>query len=342
VPGRYVTVDDYEPVAREHLPSDVYDYIAGGSGDERTLSDNLKAWSRWTIRPRMLRGIPNQGFDASVDLFGSQVSMPVLIAPWAYQTMCDPEGEVATARAAAAAGTIMVVSTTAAERLEDIAAAAAAPRPWWQLYIFTDRGFTSEVLSRVVAAGYRAIVWTVDFQTNGLRHRDTRSGFVMPVGLPEDELVYDAEISWNDLEWIRSRSGGVPVLIKGILTAEDARLAVEAGADAIVVSNHGGRQLDQAPATSVALPEIVDAVAGAIPVLVDGGIRRGVDVFKALALGARATLVGRPVAWGLAAEGRAGVEGVLQILRDELLNTMQLAGCDTISRIGPDLIAQRT
>lgn len=340
MPGRYVTVDDYEPVARERLPSDFYDYVAGGAGDEVTLSENVRAWSEWTIRPRMLRQISDDRIDPSVELLGSKLSMPLLVAPWAYQRGAHPDGEVGTMKAAAAARTIMVVSTTAADRLEEIASVAAEPAPWWQLYVYTDRGLTAEILGRVAAAGYSAIAWTVDFQTSGLRHRDTRSGYVMPIGLHGDQ-VFDAEIGWDDLPWIRTCAPGLRVLIKGILTAEDAELAVEAGADGVIVSNHGGRQLDGVSATARALPEIVQAVAGRIPVLVDGGIRRGLDVFRALALGADAALIGRPIAWGLAAEGQAGVSGVLEILREELLNTMQLAGCATIPQIEPAMIAAR-
>jgi isopentenyl diphosphate isomerase/L-lactate dehydrogenase-like FMN-dependent dehydrogenase len=334
----FVTVDDFEDPARERLPADVYDYYAGGAGDEWTLRENRAAFERWILRPRMLRGIPYEDVDLSTELFGTPLSMPVLIAPWAYQSAAHADGERATARAAERAGTIMVVSTTTEAFLEEVAAASAGPK-WWQLYVFTDRGVTGEALRRAAAAGFGAIVLTVDFQDNGLRHRDTRSGFVMPIGLSTSELQYDPAISWDDLPWIRERAPGLPLLLKGILTAEDAALAVEAGVDGIVVSNHGGRQLDGVAAAIMALPEVVEAVAGRIPVLMDGGVRRGTDIVKALALGAAAVLVGRPTAWGLAVNGEQGVVDVLEILRVELINTMLLCGCQRIADITPELVA---
>jgi 4-hydroxymandelate oxidase len=334
----FVTLDDFEAPARERLPSDVYDYIAGGAGDEWTLRENRRAFDRWTIRPRMLRGIDDADLDTSTELFGTPLSMPVLIAPWAYQSGVHPDGEGGTARAAERAGTVMVVSTTTEAFLEDVAAASAGPK-WWQLYVFTDRGVTAEALRRAVAAGFRAIVLTVDFQDAGLRHRDTRSGFVMPIGLSSSELVYDSTISWDDLPWIREQTPGLPLLLKGILTAEDAALAVEAGVDGIVVSNHGGRQLDGVAAGLPALPEVVDAVAGRLPGLMDGGVRRGTDVLKALALGAAGVLVGRPTAWGLTINGEQGVVDVLEILRAELRNAMILSGCRTVGDITSELVA---
>lgn len=331
----YLTVDDYEPVARERLPRDAYDYYAGGAGDEWTLAENRRAFERWVIRPRML--VHAYPPDPSTELLGSRIAMPILIAPWAYQRMAHPDGELATARAAARAGTIMVVSTTTQAYLEDVASAADGPK-WWQLYIFTDRGFTAERLKSVYASGYSAICFTVDFPVAGLRHRDARSGFEMPVGLPDDDLVFDPDITWGDLAWIREQAP-LPLVVKGIMTAEDARLAVDAGADGIVVSNHGARQLDSVAATITVLPEIVDAVGGRIPVLVDGGVRRGTDVFKALALGAAAVLVGRPACWGLAVDGEDGVVDVLSILREELENTMALAGTATIGDITNAFVA---
>jgi len=325
----FLTVDDYEPVARERLPRDAYDYYAGGAGDEWTLAENRRAFERWVIRPRMLtRASPP---DPSTELLGSRIAMPILVAPWAYQRMAHPDGELATARAAARAGTIMVVSTTTQAYLEAVASAADGAK-WWQLYLFTDRGFTAERLKSVHASGYAAICFTVDFPVAGLRHRDTRSGFEMPVGLPDDDLVFDPDISWDDLAWIREQAP-LPLLVKGLLTAEDARLAVDAGADGIIVSNHGARQLDAVAATVTVLPEIVEAVGGRIPVLLDGGVRRGTDVFKALALGAAAVLVGRPTCWGLAVDGEDGVVDVLRILRVELENTMALAGTRLVADI---------
>ncbi|HEY6567594.1 MAG TPA: alpha-hydroxy acid oxidase [Actinomycetota bacterium] len=334
-PPRYVTVDDYEPVAKAALPPDVWDYFAGGAGDERTLVQNERAFDRWILRPRFLRAAGRP--DPSTSILGTEIAFPILVAPWAYQRLAHADRELATARAAAAAGTIMVVSSTATDILEDVASASAGPK-WWQLYVFTDRGRSGEMLARVASAGYQAICWTVDFPVNGLRHRDTRSGFVMPMGLPDGDAEYDPLLSWDDLAWIRGLVPGLPIVVKGLLTAEDAELAVQAGADAIVVSNHGGRQLDSSPAGLDALPEVVAQVAGRVPVLMDGGVRRGVDVLKAIALGASAVLVGRPAVWGLAADGEAGVVGVLGILRAEFENAMALTGCRTVPEIGHQLV----
>ena len=332
--SRFVTVDDYEPAARERLAPDVYDYYAGGAGDEWTLLENRRAFGRWVIRPRMLTGAYPP--DPSTELLGSRVAMPILVAPWAYQRMAHPDGELATARAASRAGTIMVVSSTTHSYLEDVVSAGAAPK-WWQLYIFTDRGYTAEMLKRVDASGFAAICFTIDLPVVGLRHRDTRSGFDMPVGLPHDDFVFEPNITWDDLAWIREQAP-LPLLVKGIMTGEDATLAVDAGVDGIVVSNHGARQLDAVGATITVLPEIVEAVGGRAPVLLDGGVRRGTDVFKALALGASAVLVGRPTCWGLAAGGEDGVVDVLRILRAELENAMSLAGTKTIDDITRSLV----
>jgi 4-hydroxymandelate oxidase len=334
--SRYLQVDDYEPVAKEKLPPDVYDYYAGGAGDERTLVENLRAFDRWILRPRFLRGTGSP--DPSTVLLGTRVEFPVLVAPWAYQARAHPEGERGTVRGAARAGTIPVVSSTAVDDLEAIAAASDGPK-WWQLYLFADPGLSAEMLRRVVAAGYEAICWTVDFPVGGLRHRDTRSGFVMPFGVEDADYLYEPNMTWDHLAFIREHAPGLPVLVKGLLTAEDATLAVEHGADGIVVSNHGGRQLDSSPASLDALPELVEAVAGRVPVLMDGGVRRGTDVVKAIALGAVAVMVGRPAAWGLAAEGEDGVAGVLGILRREIENAMALTGCRALADIGGELVA---
>jgi isopentenyl diphosphate isomerase/L-lactate dehydrogenase-like FMN-dependent dehydrogenase len=334
----FLTVDDYEPMARERLPRDAYDYYAGGAGDEWTLRENRRAFDDWVIRPRMLTGAYPP--ELATTVLGAELSMPILVAPWAYQRMAHPDGELATARAAARAGTVMCVSSTTFDYLEDVAGASDAPK-WWQLYVFTDRGFSEDVLHRVHAAGYSAICFTVDFPVGGLRHRDTRNAFLMPIGLPEDDQVFDPMISWADVAWIREHAP-VPILVKGVMTAEDARLAVEYGADGIVVSNHGARQLDAVAATITVLPEIVEAVEGRVPVIVDGGFRRGTDVFKALALGADAVMVARPICWGLAVAGEQGVVDVLTILRDELENAMALAGVKRVADIGPAFVRRRS
>jgi 4-hydroxymandelate oxidase len=332
----YLQVDDYEPVAKSKLPSDVYDYYAGGAGDERTLKENLRAFDRWVLRPRFLRGAAFP--DPSTELLGTRVEFPVLVAPWAYQGRAHPDGERGTVVGAARAGTIPVVSSTAVDALEEIAAATDGPK-WWQLYLFADQGLSAEMLGRVVAAGYEAICWTVDFPVTGLRHRDARSGFVMPFGIGSADYGYEPNMTWDHLTFIREHAPDLPVLVKGILTAEDALLAVERGADGIVVSNHGGRQLDACPASLDALPEVVEAVGGRLPVLMDGGVRRGTDVLKAMALGAAAVMVGRPAAWALAAEGEDGVAGVLGIFRAEVENAMALTGCRSVAEIGRDLVA---
>jgi 4-hydroxymandelate oxidase len=332
-------VDDYEPYARELLAPDVYGYFAGGAGEELSLADNLAAFGRWTLRPRFLRGVAS--CDPSTTVLGTRIEFPVVIAPWAYQWMAHTDGENATARAAASAGTVMTVSSTVLERLGEVAEAGVGPK-WWQLYIFTDRGRTADLLERAAAVGYGAVVWTVDVPVLGLRHRDIRTGFDLPVGTPGAELLFESSLTWDDLTWIRSLVPDLPVLVKGVLTAEDARLAVEHGADGIVVSNHGGRQLDRSAAGIDALPEVVEAVADRIPVLMDGGIRRGVDVLTALALGARAVMVGRPIAWGLTVAGEDGVADVLRILREEFMNVMTIAGCSTVGEITRELVARRT
>ena len=326
---KIVTVDDYEPLARERLPTDVYDYYAGGAGDEWTLAENRRAFERWVIRPRMLTGA--WPVDPSIDLLGTRTDAPVVVAPWAYQKRAHPDGELATARAAARAKTVMVVSSTTVDYLEDVAGASDGPK-WWQLYVFTERGETVDMLHRVHGAGFAAVCLTVDFPVTGLRHRDTRNDFDMPIGLPQGELTFAPDLTWDDLAWIRD-AAPVPLLVKGIMTAEDARIGVEVGVDGIVVSNHGARQLDSVHAPITVLPEIVEAVEGRVPVLVDGGFRRGTDIFKALALGATAVLVGRPACWGLAAAGEEGVVDVLRILRAELENTMILAGTRSVADI---------
>jgi 4-hydroxymandelate oxidase len=332
-----LTVDGYEPLARARLPRDVYDYYAGGAGDEWTLAENRRAFDDWVIRPRMLTATYPP--DASTTVLGTEVSFPVLVAPWAYQRLAHPDGELATARAAAGAGTIMAVSSTTVDYLEDVAAASDGEK-WWQLYVFTDRGLSEEMLHRVHAARFSAICFTVDFPVGGLRHRDTRNAFEMSIGLPDDDLVYDPSISWADIAWIKEHAP-LPVLVKGVMTAEDARLALEHGADGIVVSNHGGRQLDGVAAGVTVLPEVVEAVDGRVPVLVDGGVRRGIDVFRALALGADAVMVGRPIAWGLAAAGEQGVANVLAILRNEFENAMALAGVKRVGDIDRPFVARR-
>src|SRR3954447_1964529 len=329
-----VTLDEWESAARAILPPGVFHYIAGGAGAERTLAANETAFDRWTIWPSMLRASGDP--DPSTSILGTPFAFPVGIAPWAFQWQVDPDGEAGTAHAAAALGVPMCVSSTVLEGLEDVTASGAAL--WWQLYIWRNRDATADLLRRAEAAAYRALVWTVDVPALGRRHRDTRTGFALPLGPAGTPQEFDPDLSWDDLTWIRAQAPSLPVMVKGILRPDDARAAIDHGADAIVVSNHGGCQLDRAPASIDALPGVVEAAAGRVPVLVDGGVRDGADVLIALALGAAAVLVGRPTAWGLAVGGRSGVEAVLTFFRDGFRSAMANAGCRTVGDITRDLV----
>ena len=336
-----INIADFERAAAEKLEPGVLGYFAGGAGDEVTLRENVAAWGRWRLRPRMLAGLSEWGTEAEV--LGAEVSMPLLVAPVAYQRLVDPEGEVAMARAAAAAGTIMCVSTLATSRPRDVAAGAAGGRRWFQLYCFKDEGVTRALMEEAVESGFEAIVITVDAPRGGNRERDLRTGFRIPEGLgvasveaalgsgravtiEETFALMEPALSWSYLEDFASECG-VPVFVKGVLSGEDAALAVEHGAAGVIVSNHGGRQLDRVPASADVLSEAVDAVEGRGAVLVDGGIRRGVDVAIALALGADAVMVGRPALWGLAVGGEEGARRVLELLRTELELALCLCGC---------------
>ena len=334
-----INVDDFEEAARARLEPGAYGYFAGGAGDEQTLRENAAAFARWELRPRVLVDVGEVSTAATV--LGTEVSMPVLVAPTAFQRLAHhPEGELATARAAAAAGTIMCLSTLASITPAELAAAVPGASQWFQLYWSPDRGFTRELVTSVAEAGFRALVLTVDFPVAGPRERDARAAFALPDNLPtpnlparlergdfhrELERIVDATLTWRDLEWLREACP-LPLVVKGILTAEDALLAAEHGAAGVIVSNHGGRQLDGVPATLDVLPEVVDAVGERVEVLLDGGIRRGVDVLKALALGARAVCSGRAVLWGLAVGGEQGVGQVLDLLRNELERGLKLLG----------------
>ncbi len=355
-----VNLIEYEELARQKLPQPAYDFIAGGAEDEVTLAANRAAFQRIQLRPRVLIDVSN--VDLSTTVLGQPVDFPVLLAPVALQRLAHPDGELAVARAAKAAAIIQVLSTMSSCTIEEVAAAADGPK-WFQLYCYRDKEVTKRLVQRAGASGYRALCLTVDVPRLGNRERDLRHQRIFPPDVIPRNFVHEVDLSaispgdqgaaiaawaaplldpsltWRDVDWLRSITS-MPVLLKGILTAEDARLAVEHGAAAIVVSNHGGRQLDGAPATIEALPEIVAAVQGRVEVLVDGGIRRGTDVLKALALGAQAVLIGRPYVWGLAAEGEAGVSRVIALLRAELELAMALVGCTStsIAEIGPGLI----
>src|SRR3989442_777182 len=310
-----------------------------------------EAYAHWALRPGVLVDVSKR--DTSTTVLGTRVSMPILVAPTSFHGLVHPEGEVATAKGAAAAGTLMAVSTIATKTLEEIAAAAPGPR-WFQLYAYRDRRVTEDLLHRAANAGYRAICLTVDTPLLGRREKDERNRFTLPPGMgianlklaglegmPEAERgsafakyvadLLNESLTWKDIDWLRS-IGRLPVLLKGIMTAEDAKLAAEHGVAGIIVSNHGGRQLDSTLGTLDVLPDVVRAVAGRAEVYLDGGVRRGTDVLKALALGAKAVLVGRPVLWGLALGGADGVQAVLNHLRSELDLAMALAGRPHILR----------
>jgi isopentenyl diphosphate isomerase/L-lactate dehydrogenase-like FMN-dependent dehydrogenase len=322
-----INVWDYERLAEETLDANAHAYFAGAAGDEVTLRDNLAAFERRKLRPRMLVDV--RTVSTATTVLGTEIALPIVIAPLALQRMAHPDGEVATARAAAAAGTIMCLSSASTTRPAEVAAAAPGAPRWFQVYVFTDRALTEELIDEAVESGYAALVLTVDVPYLGRRERDLRVEFKIPehLSVTGDLFSYgfDAGVSWRDLEWLASY--GLPVVVKGILTAEDAKLACEHGAAAVVVSNHGGRQLDGVPASLDVLEEIVDAVDGRAEVLLDGGVRRGTDVLKALALGARAVLIGRAMVWGLATSGEEGVADVLRLLRDEVELGLALLGC---------------
>ncbi|MEU5876186.1 alpha-hydroxy acid oxidase [Spirillospora sp. NPDC047279] len=337
---------EFEERARERLGRVHYDYFAGGAGDEVTLRANESAFGRLALVPRVLRGAAKVRLD--VTLLGCRASMPVLVAPTAFHRLADPEGERATARAAAAAETIMIVSMASTVAVEEVAAAAPEAVLWFQLYVQPDLAFTERVVRRAEDAGCRALVVTVDSPARGRREREVRHGFDdLPEGLccenlrDEDggvrPIVMSPGVSWEHLDLIREFTA-LPIVLKGVLHPEDARLAVERGVAALIVSNHGGRQLDAVPATADLLPEIVAAVGGAVPVLLDGGVRRGTDVLKALALGAGAVAIGRPVIWGLAADGERGAGRVLETLRAETEHALVLCGCASPDDLGPDMV----
>lgn len=350
---KLLTVRDFERLARQRLSKPAYDYFRSGSEEERALARNEEAYRRWVVWYRVLVDVAER--DLSTTVLGIPVAAPILIAPTAYHRLAHPEGELATARAATVAGTVYVVSTLATTALEDVAQESAGPK-FFQLYVHKDRGFTRELIERAESAGYDALVVTADTPLLGRRLRDERNGFCLPDGLVMSNLAHlagptdgsmlaryvaerhDASFTWKDLEWLKSLSH-LPIVLKGIVRVDDAVRAADEGVAGVIVSNHGGRQLDSAPATLDALPGIAEALRGRCEVLMDGGIRSGADVFKALALGARAVLVGRPVLWGLAAGGEDGVVSVLRLLAEDLSKTMALAGTRTLADIERTMVA---
>lgn len=355
----YMSLLELEQFARSALEPSAFDYYSSGSLDEVTLAENCSAFGKLRLRPRVLVDVSNR--DMSIELFGMKHSMPILVAPTAFQRLAHPDGEIATARAAEKLGTTMIVSTLATASVAEIRKNSKA-NLWFQLYVLKDRGITRELLERAVEAGCKAIVVTVDAPVIGRRERDMRNRFALPSNLSIANLVdmgrnlsslpdtaaesglaayfhslYDTSLTWKDMEWLRKASP-LPVIVKGILRGDDAKLAIESGVAGIVVSNHGGRQLDTAIATIDALAEVAEAVSGQVPILIDGGIRRGTDVVKALALGAKAVLVGRPILWGLSYNGEAGATRVLENLKLELDNAMALIGAPNLESITPDFV----
>jgi 4-hydroxymandelate oxidase len=351
-----LNLDSLEGLARARLDPMLFDYIAGGAADEWTLAENRTAWSRLQILPRMLRGVGTRSLATTV--LGTPVSMPILVPPMAFHGLCHPDAEAATARGAAAEGTVYCASTVSNCSLETIAHASGAAPRWFQLYVYRDKSITRD---RAAAAGYSALCLTVDTPLSGHRERDKRNMLRMPANLELGNFppshteahhhgggkgsslgayihsMWDPNLTWDDVSWLQSISP-LPVIVKGVLAPDDARLSFDHGAAAVVISNHGGRQLDSVPAPATMLRSVVDAVDGRGDVLIDGGIRRGTDVLKALALGARAVMVGRPVLWGLTLDGENGVRAVLQHIRGELDLAMGLSGCADVKDVKREMI----
>jgi len=372
--SQVVSVPDLRPIARRRLPKVVFDYLDGGADGEFTLRENCRAFDDVTFRPRGAVSVPT--CDLRTRVLGFDISLPVLLAPVGYSRLMYPEGEIAAARCAGAAGTAYILSTISGHRMEDVKAASNGP-VWFQLYLMGGKAAAEGSIARARAAGFSALVVTIDTPVAGMRERDSRNGmkelmgggilsklpflpqflarpawlvrFLLDGGVPHLPNVVvpgqgplpmtdvaaalaSSTVTWEDLRWIREQWSG-PLIIKGVLTAEDARRSIDEGASAIVVSNHGGRQLDHVPASLQVLPEIVAAVNGQIEVLMDGGVRRGSDVIKAICLGARAVLVGRAYAYGLAAGGPAGVARAIGMLRTEMDRTLKLLGCPAIGAL---------
>ncbi|MEM7436057.1 MAG: alpha-hydroxy acid oxidase [Myxococcota bacterium] len=355
-----LNLNELEEIARERLSEIAWSYYSSGANDEITVRRNSEAFREIALRYRVLVDVADRNL--ATEVLGSRIDLPLMVAPTAFHKLAHPDGEVGTARAANVIGTAMVLSTLSTTRVEEVVAATNRD-VWFQLYVYRDRGATKSLVERVHAAGCKALVLTVDAPLLGRRERDIRKGFRLPEGMGIENMLaegyarvdaaegesglaayfanlLDPSLSWSDLDWLRAISP-MPVLIKGIVRADDARRAVDHGTDGIVVSNHGGRQLDTSIATIEALPAIADEVGDELPLLLDGGVRRGTDVLKAIALGASAVLVGRPVLWGLAAGGQAGVEHALSLLRNEIDLAMALAGAPNVAAITADLLAPR-
>lgn len=351
--GAPVNLQEFEARARERLERMAYEYIAGGAADEVTLRRNRESFAEIRLKPRVLVDVSR--IDTRLTLLGQEFAFPILLAPTAFHKLVHPEGELATARGAAAAEATLTVSSFASTSIERIAQCKPG-RLWFQLYCLPDRGFTRELIGRAESAGCHALVITVDTPVGPTRDREARVRFQLPAGIDMENLrgvggaggpdrshermysaVLDPGLTWKTVEWIRSFAR-VPLILKGILAPEDARQAAESGAAAVIVSNHGARNLDTSPATIEALPRVAEATQGRIPLLLDGGVRRGTDVLKAVALGAHAVLIGRPYLWGLACSGAEGVQHVVSMLRREFEVAMALAGKTSIAQINRDVL----
>jgi 4-hydroxymandelate oxidase len=351
-----VDLMQYEPLARQRLSQMAYDYVRSGGSDEITMRENRLAFERLRLAPRVLADVSQ--LDTRISLFGAELEHPIMLAPIAYHRLYHPEGELGTARGANAAGAVMAVSTFTTTAIDEIARNTRSPI-WFQLYVQRDRSFTKDMVQRAVAAGCKAVCLTVDTPVLGCRYGQLSFGLPshlecvhlrgldLKKSVPTHSMggvydpIFDPSFNWKDLEWLRTVAG-VPVLLKGVLSPEDGKRAIDYGVDGIIVSNHGGRNLDLLPATIDALPGIVEAVAGRIPVLLDSGIRRGTDVLTALALGAKAVFVGRPYIYGLAIAGARGVERVISILRDEFQRAMALTGRRSIAEIDSTVLWKPT
>ncbi|XP_039295577.1 hydroxyacid oxidase 1 isoform X2 [Nilaparvata lugens] len=355
-------IDDFEEHAKKVLPKNALDYYRSGAASQLTLQLNIEAFQRLRIRPRVMRDVSNRSLSTSV--LGHQVSLPVGVAPTAMQRMAHAQGELANARAAGKCGTIYVMSTLATSSLEEVAEAAPDTIRWFQLYIYKNRKLTAELVRRAERTGWKALVLTVDAPVFGVRYADARNKFKLPPhlrlanfeGMLADKItsakkisglneyvndLFDDTINWKDVSWLKSITK-LPLVLKGVLTPEDALIAADLGIEAIVVSNHGARQLDTVPASIEVLPSIVSAVGGRMEVYLDGGIRQGTDVFKALALGAKMVFMGRPALWGLAHSGQKGVERVIDILRNEFDTALALTGCTSVKDIRKEMVVHES
>jgi 4-hydroxymandelate oxidase len=339
-----ISLADFESAATARLEPGAQAYYSGGAADEITLRDNVASWRRLAIRPRVLVGVAER--DLGVTLLGRRRKHPVIVAPMALHTLAHPDGEIATAQAAKATGSIICISTFATKGVEEVARTVPDAERWFQLYAFKDRGVTRELIARAADSGHEALVVTVDLPVRPVREREVRYPIAaelgnVPATMTSAEFIalIAADLTWSDIEHFAAESS-LPVLVKGVLRPEDVRLAAEHGARGVIVSNHGGRQLDTAISAADALPAVVEAAGDRLEVLVDGGLRRGTDVLKALALGARAVMVGRPVLWGLAVGGAPGVQRVLEILLSELDVALALAGAPRVDALDSSFLME--